>query len=230
MPRRLRIALPGVPMHIVQRGNNRSACFHSSGDYSRYLTDLEHLASELHCAVHAFVLMTNHVHLLLTPQRADSASLLMKHLGQRYAQYANRTYARTGSLWEGRFRSCIVCEEAYVLRCYRYIELNPVRAGMVRHPRDYPWSSYRFNAGVCYSGTLVAHASYQGLGSDQQARRDEYRKLVDSALGNQVLEDIRKATNGNFALGNECFRREIEAVLGRRASLGKPGRPSGRPI
>ena len=146
MPRRPRIALPGVPMHIVQRGNNRSACFHTSEDYTRYLRDLEDLAREFSCAIHAFALMTNHVHLLLTPQHTNGASFLMKHLGQRHAQHANRCYGRTGSLWEGRFRSCIVCDEAYVLRCYRYIELNPVRAGMVAHPREYPWSSYKANA------------------------------------------------------------------------------------
>ena len=212
-------------MHIVQRGNNRSACFYSRDDYTRYSSDLQRLASAFRCEIHAFVLMTNHVHLLLTPQQAESVSLLMKHLNQRYAQYANRTYARTGSLWEGRFRSCIVGDDVYVLRCYRYIELNPVRAAMVRHPRNYPWSSYRFNAEEASSGMLSEHACYQALGADAQARREEYRKLVDSELEREALEDIRKATNGNFVLGRERFQRDIEAALGRRASPGMPGRP-----
>jgi putative transposase len=132
--------------------------------------------------------MTNHVHLLLTPQHTNGASLLMKHLGQRYAQYANRCYGRTGSLWEGRFRSCIVCDEAYVLRCYRYIELNPVRAASSLIRVNYPWSSYRFNVEGRNSGMLVAHPCYRGLGADEQARRAAYRKLVDNALESETLE------------------------------------------
>jgi putative transposase len=146
MPRRARLSLPGIPWHIIQRGNNRAACFHAEEDYRLYLDYLKEFSAKFDCAVHAYVLMTNHVHLLLTPEHIDSAALLMKHLGQRYVQYVNRTYKRSGTLWEGRFRSCLTQSEQYVLACHRYIELNPVRAGMVKKPQDYPWSSYSANA------------------------------------------------------------------------------------
>src|SRR5438105_2497922 len=143
MPRRARLTAAGVPAHVIQRGNNRGACFFADDDYAFYVHYLEELAKQFGCAIHAYVLMTNHVHLLLTPEQANSASQLMKHLGQRYVQYVNRSYRRSGTLWEGRFRSCLTQEETYVLACYRYIELNPVRAQMARHPREYRWSSYR---------------------------------------------------------------------------------------
>jgi putative transposase len=143
MPRRARIQLPGVPVHLIQRGNNRSACFYADEDYRFYLDHLTEQATKHRCAIHAWCLMTNHVHLLVTPRHADSLSRLMKALGQRYVQYINRTYRRSGTLWEGRFRSCLLQEEAYVLACYRYIELNPVRACLVAHPAEYRWSSYR---------------------------------------------------------------------------------------
>ncbi len=133
-------------MHIIQRGNNRCACFHAADDYLYYLEHLDRFARRFGCAVHAYVLMTNHVHLLLTPDEADSASLLMKYLGQHYVQHINQRYGRTGTLWEGRFKSCLAQSQTYVLACHRYIEMNPVRAGMVAHPGQYRWSSYAVNA------------------------------------------------------------------------------------
>ena len=170
--------------------------------------------------------MTNHVHLLLTPQRPDSASLLMKHLGQRYVQYINRTYKRSGTLWEGRFRSCLTQTEDYVLACYRYIELNPVRAGMVNQPQDYRWSSYHTNALGKASSLITPHEEYLRLGRDEQTRLHAYRALFKSHLDEAIVGQIRNATNGNFALGSERFQREVEIVLGRRASRGQAGRPS----
>lgn len=150
MPRRARLLLPGVPLHIIQRGNNRQACFFGDDDYGFYLDWLTEHARKTGCKVHAYVLMTNHVHLLLSSSKPEGAGALMKALGQRYVQYVNRTYHRSGTLWEGRFRSCLVQEEAYLLACQCYIELNPVRAGMVRRPGDYRWSSYRANGlGEC---------------------------------------------------------------------------------
>ena len=146
MPRRARLSLAGIPWHIIQRGNNRSVCFFAEEDYRFYLDHLEKLARRFDCGMHAYVLMTNHVHLLLTPERTDSVALLMKHLGQRYVQYVNRTYRRSGTLWEGRFRSCLTQTEDYVLGCYRYIEMNQVRAAMVSQPQDYHWSSYHADA------------------------------------------------------------------------------------
>jgi putative transposase len=170
-------------------------------------------------------LMTNHVHLLMTPMERESAAQLMKNLGQRYVQYVNRTYRRSGTLWEGRFRSCIASGECYVLTCYRYIELNPVRAGTVSHPGDYAWSSYLANAqGRCSS--VVPHADYLALAESDGARREAYRDLFRAPPDAQLLAEIRSATNGNFALGSDRFQLEAAAALGRRVTRGKPGRPA----
>lgn len=146
MPRRARINLPNIPLHIIQRGNNRSACFFAGEDYRAYLGWLREYADKARCQIHAYVLMTNHVHLLLTARNTQGAGALMKALGQRYVQYINRSYRRSGTLWEGRYRSCLTQEDDYLLACMRYIELNPVRAAMVAHPGEYRWSSYRANA------------------------------------------------------------------------------------
>jgi len=225
LPRRPRVALAGVPVHVIQRGHNRDACFFADEDYALYLAHLAELSAKFGCAVHAYVLMTNHVHLLLTPQEGDAASLLIKHLGQRYVQYVNRAYRRSGTLWEGRFRSCVAQEEGYVLACQRYIELNPVRADMVTHPRHYRWSSYRTNAEGKASALLTPHAQYLALGPTDGARREAYRLLFRSELDPEVVQEIRDATNGNFALGGERFKKQVETMLGRRVSRGQRGRP-----
>ena len=225
MPRRARLRVAGLPLHLIQRGNNRSACFYADEDYARYLHHLEELSRKFRCAVHAYVLMTNHVHLLLTPSRKDGPSLLMKHLGQRYVQYINKTYRRSGTLWEGRFRSSIVQTQGYLLRCYRYIELNPVRPGMVCHPRDYRWSSYRANAEGEASRLLRPHEEYLALGSQEHERLAAYRELFRFELDCKQLEEIRTAVNGGFALGNERFKTEVAEMLGRRVQPGVSGRP-----
>ena len=226
MPRRARLSLPGIPWHIIQRGNNRSACFYAEEDYRRYLDTLREQAGKFGCTVHAYVLMTNHVHLLLTPARENSAGLLMKHLGQRYVQYVNRSYRRSGTLWEGRFRSCLTQSEEYVLACYRYIELNPVRAHMVRHPRDYRWSSYRVNAEGAADPLITAHAEYLRLGRTEPERHAAYRQLFQAHLDPERINEIRQATNGNCALGNERFKDQIGRMLKQRVTPGRSGRPT----
>lgn len=171
MPRRPGITLPGVPLHLIQRGNNRQACFFHQQDYLFYLEWLEEYAQTSECRIiHACVLMTNHVHLLITPESTGSAGDLMKRLGQRYVQYINRTYRRSGTLWEGRFRSCMTGEESYVLGCDRYVELNPVRAGIVEHPSEYRWSSYRANTQHEANVLIEPHETYQALGADLETR------------------------------------------------------------
>jgi len=175
--------------------------------------------------IHGYVLMTNHVHLLLTPSAKESIGLLMKQLGQRYVQYINRTYRRSGTLWEGRFRSCIVQDDKYLLSCLRYIELNPVRAGMVEHPADYRWSSYRINAQGEKSKLLKPHVMYEALGLTGAARQERYRELFRYELEPGLVDEIHRATNGNFVLGNEHFKEEISKTLGRRVMPGKAGRP-----
>ncbi|MBT9438503.1 MAG: transposase [Desulfobacterales bacterium] len=225
MPRRPRIIIPGVPLHLIQRGNNRQSCFYTDEDYCCYLDWLQQYSRDTGCSVHAYVLMTNHVHLFLTPADADSAGMLMKRLGQRYVQYVNRTYQRSGTLWEGRFRSCIAQQEEYLLACQRYIELNPVRAGIVAHPGEYRWSSYGYNGQGERSDLLSHHSVYQGLGRTSEERQAAYRELFRHELEPGVVDQIRQATNGNFALGNQRFKEEIAAMLGRRVTPGKAGRP-----
>jgi putative transposase len=225
MASRPRVTLGGVAVHVIQRGVDRQACFFTDADRSFYLEQLAKLASECGCLVHAYVLMTNHAHLLLTPARDDGPSRLMQRLGQRYVKAVNRAYGRTGTLWEGRFRSTLATDDSYVLACYRYIEMNPVRAAMVTDPRDYAWSSHRANAWGTPSAMLTAHGRYAALGNDDAARRAAYRALFGDRLDDAMLAEIRHATNGNYPLGGDRFRRQIEAMLGRRVTPGRPGRP-----
>lgn len=225
MPRRARLRLAGVPLHVIHRGNNRGTRFFAEDDYRRQLDHVERQSRESGCVVHAYVLTTNHVHLLFTPLATDSASLLMKHVGRRYVQYVNRTYRRSGTLWEGRFQSCLTQSEGGVLACYRYIELNPVRAGMRAHAREHPWSSCRANAEGRPDPPVTPQYGFERLGSAPEAHRAAYRGLFDACLEPSVIATIRDATNGNVALGDARYRSEVEASLGRRAGRGRPGRP-----
>jgi putative transposase len=194
MPRTARAVLAGLPLHVVQRGINRQQCFFSESDYLTYFRLLEELSVRFGCLLHAYCLMTNHVHLLLTPETSDSCALLMKNLGQRYVQRVNRQLERTGTLWEGRFKSCLVRSESYVLACYRYIELNPVRAGLVALPGQYRWSSYANNAEGRMGGSLSAHPVYEALGLDVEQRTLAYRRLCETPPQESEIEEIRKAT------------------------------------
>jgi putative transposase len=234
MARRARLLLPGVPLHIIQRGNNRQDCFRADDDYRQYLEWLAEYAKASGCRVHAYVLMSNHCHLLVSGRQPEGPAALMKALGQRYVQYFNRRYGRTGSLWEGRFRSCPVQQESYFMACQRYIELNPVRAGIVKRPGDYRWSSYRANAeGVAEEGPdasiVTPHALYRSLGVDDVRRHAAYRELHRLELEPHVIGAIRAATNGNYALGNERFAKKVAAVSGQRAVRGRAGRPRKKP-
>lgn len=229
MPRLPRLKLPNTPLHIIQRGNNRSACFAADEDCLFYLDHLSEISAKVGVAIHAYVLMSNHVHLLVTPQEAEGASQLMKRLGQRYVQYFNRAYQRTGTLWEGRFRSCVVGEEAYFLGCHRYIEMNPVRAGMVTHPGEYRWSSYGANALGDASLLIRPHAVYAGLGLTDEERQAAYRELFRYELDPGQVDEIRKATHGGLVLGSERFAQEVALLAGRRTQRGKAGRPFKQP-
>lgn len=225
MPRRARISLPNVPLQLIQRGNNRQACFFTDEDYLFYLDWLGESATKAGCVIHAYALMTNHVHLMLSSRTADGVGTMMKALGQRYVQYVNRAYQRSGTLWEGRFRSCLLQEENYLLACQRYIELNPVRAGMVDHPGEYRWSSYRANGQGEASLLVHPHEIYLALGADTEARQSAYRELFRYELEPGVVNQIRTATNGNYVLGDSRFAEQIAQTLGRRVQPGKPGRP-----
>jgi putative transposase len=230
MPRGARVILPGVPLHIVHRGNNRGECFFADADRRFYLCQLGEHLERFGCALHAFCLMSNHVHLLLTPDYPDSAALLMKRVAQRHAQYINRIYRRSGTLWEGRFRSCLVESECYLLACYRYIESNPVRAGLVSGAADYEWSSYRTNAQGLSNRFISPHPEYLRLGNAFAERLAVYRAQFARSNACAACEDeaIRNATKGGNALGGGAFRRHVSRVLGRRVEAGEPGRPRTR--
>jgi putative transposase len=217
MARPPRPVVPGVPLHITQRGNNRLNCFFASGDYPMYLDLLQSAAYDASCQVHAYVLMTNHVHLLVSPKHESGPSVLMKSLGERYVQYVNRRHSRTGALWEGRYHSCLVQSERYLMVCQRYIELNPVRAGLTIHPVDYPWSSYRRNAHGGGSFPVTPHELYDRLGSHASSREDAYRELFKDVLTEERLVELRQATHANRLLGTQKFKTEMTKMLGRPA-------------
>jgi putative transposase len=223
MARPVRLILPGVAVHIIQRGNNRGACFSEDSDYLTYLGYLRHLLRKYECRLHAYCLMTNHVHLLLTPPTADACGELMRDLGRCYVRYFNRRYGRTGTLWEGRFRSCIAESAHYVLACYRYIELNPVRARMTGHPIGYLWSSYAINAGMRSDALISHHSEYLALGSGDVVRHTAYRGLLDSPLDERLQQLIRDATNGGYPLASDAFKSVMKAPQGARMRRGRPG-------
>jgi putative transposase len=225
MARRPRLVFPALPLHIIQRGNNRNPCFACEADYLVYLTLARQYAIDAACHVHAYVLMTNHVHLLLSSDETGGPSLLMRRLGQHYVQYFNRRHARTGTLWEGRFRSCLVDHAHYLMICQRYIELNPVRAGMVGDPGLYRWSSHQANAYGEEDPLVTPHAVYTGLGGHEKERRATYRDLFRETLPDQLLGQIRQASNSNAPLGPQTFVDEISRKLGRPDGLGRRGRP-----
>lgn len=214
MPRQKRHFLPGVPCHLIQRGNNRQRCFFAHRDYVVYLHKLAKYSSKFDVAIHSFVLMTNHVHLLLTPSSASGVSKLMQSLGACYVRYVNNAYGRTGTLWEGRFKASLVDSDRYLLALSRYIELNPVRAKMVAHPGQYPWSSYQANAHGKPIRLLSQHDTYRALGSSPLARQAAYQRLFKENISERTLKRIRDASNKACVLGNESFKERVERQLG----------------
>ena len=223
MPRPLRLILPGVAAHIRQRGNNKAACFVEDADRLVYLAHLRELCKTLDCALHAYCLMTNHVHLLLTPVSATACASMMRDLGQRYVQYFNRRYQRSGTLWEGRYRSSIAESAYYVLACYRYIELNPVDAGMVQHPSAYLWSSYAANSGMRADPSLSPHAEYLALATDAGRRQAAYRALLEDRMDEALRRTIREALDGGYPLASDGFKSAVIEPLGHKTAPGKPG-------
>ena len=228
MARLPRYVLPGQPQHIIQRGNNRQAIFTRDEDF-QFFRDALVLAAKQHgLAVHAYVWMTNHIHLLATPENERSISHVFQSVGRKYVQYFNHTYGRTGTLWEGRYRATVVDSDAYLLKLMRYIELNPVRAGMVAHPGDYAWSSYARNADAKAGANgdwVEPHAVYLKLARDSRERLSAYRGLFSTAIDSADLAQIRDCTHKGWALGGEAFKAEIEQRTKRQAGSKGVGRP-----
>jgi putative transposase len=227
MPRLPRLIAPGQPHHVIQRGNNRQPIFADPGDYRAYLEWLEEASERFGLQVHAYVLMINHVHLLITPEHRESIGRSLQSVGRCYVQYFNYYSGRTGTLWEGRYRSTVIEAEDYLLACSRYMELNPVRAGLVRSPAHYRWSSYRCNAQGKADALLSSHPVYKRLGRSRAGRVEAYRALFRHALGDSIVEDLREATNKGWALGNDRFKAQLEALSRRRVSPLPRGRPKG---
>jgi putative transposase len=215
-----------MPQHVIQRGVNRSLLFAESSDYRFFADCLKTACDRFDCRIHAYVFMSNHVHLVMTPSIEGGVSNVMKLVGIRYVHYFNRKYSRTGTLWEGRYRAALIQLDRHLLTCYRYVELNPVRAGLSKDARDYPWSSYRANALGRRDPLVSPHDIYLGLGQTSDARRAGYRALVGDGLSDDAIDDIRRATNGGLVLGSKRFRDEVAALLKRRAEPARFGHRS----
>ena len=225
MPRQPRYYVPGIPQHVIVRGVDRQATFFSGEDYVLFKKALLKNADRYGAAIHAYVLMTNHVHLLLTPDEKRSLPQILQGLGRDFVQRVNRRYGRIGTLWQSRYKASLVQGERYLLHCQRYIELNPVRAGMVSDPADYPHSSYRHNALGDDDPVISPHAIYLNLSHEDTERHQRYRRLFETALDAKLVDDIRRTTNACRVLGNDAFKDQIESMLKRRVRPAKIGRP-----
>jgi putative transposase len=225
MPRKPRFYQPGLPVHVFQRGHNKEPVFFENKDYWVYLRFLKESAETCGCLIHAYVLMTNHVHLLVTPETSTAISSLFQSVGRHFVPYINKTYQLRGSLWEGRHKGNIIESEAYLLSCMRYIEMNPVRAGMVDHPAKYRWSSYAANAQGVDNAIIKVHEQYLVLGKTPEARQAGYRGFFEIKTDDNELEIIRASLYSGTPLGHDRFKKMIEVMTGRKVGLIKQGRP-----
>lgn len=223
--RRPRLELPGVPLHLTHRGVNRAATFLDDEDCAAYLQALALASSEHEVAVHAYVLMSTHVHLLVGAPRARAVSRMMQAVGRRYVLGFNARHGRTGTLWEGRFKSCLVDSDDYLLACLRYIELNPVRAAMVAWPWEHRWSSVHVHLGLRSSSRVSLHPAYPTLGGDHDSRVAAYRTLLLEPLTDDLLSSIRDHIRQERALGSPRFQAMVEKTLNRPAKVHLAGRP-----
>ena len=225
MARLPRYFAKGVPQHVILRGNNCEPIFANDEDCQFFKEVLLDASRRHELAIHAYVLMTNHLHLLASPASAESLPKTMQSLGRRYVQYFNYRYRRTGTLWEGRYRATVVDAESYLFECMRYIELNPVRAGMVANPGEFAWSSYGANGEGKDDPLVTGHSQYRRLGKDAAERQQAYRELVRQPMDTERLADVRDCTHKGWALGGERFKAKIEALGLRRTAPLPKGRP-----
>jgi putative transposase len=225
MARLPRLTLPGYPHHVIQRGNNRQAIFTKTDDYQRLLDLLDDNARQFEVAIHAYVLMSNHFHLLLTPQTADGLPQMMQAVGRRYVRYFNDAQQRSGTLWEGRYRSTLIQTERYLLACMAYIDLNPVRAGLVVQAADYPWSSHSHYIGRRTDKLLSPHPLVWELGNTPFAREVAYAEMVQAGINPVQQLALTKATLSGWALGEPDFVADLQKRTQRRVSKGQAGRP-----
>jgi len=225
MPRKPRFFLPGVPVHVVQRGHSREPVFFEDNDYLAYLRWLKEGAERYKVDVHAYVLTTHHIHILATAHERDGITRMMQYIGRHYVPYINHTYGTSGSIWEGRYKASLIHDEEYLLTCLRYIELNSVRADMVRFPAYYLWSSYRHNGQGKVNEVITPHAIYKALGRTNASRQEAYKALFKAHLDKGVLDEIRSAWQTGTLLGNDYFRQKIESKLKCKVGQARRGRP-----
>lgn len=228
MARLPRLTVAGYPHHVIQRGNNRQTIFKDEADYRTFLEFLGDYAAREKVAVHAYVLMTNHVHLLLTPETDAGVPQLMQALGRAYAQYFNHRYKRSGTLWEGRYRCTLVESDRYLLACMAYIDLNPVRAGLAAKPADYPWSSHGHYVGLKHDKLIAPHALFWGMGNTPFAREAAYADLVSHGLTPGQQDALTQSVLRGWALGSPAFMSDVQKRTGRRLSPRLAGRPHSR--
>jgi putative transposase len=225
MARLPRLTLSGYPHHVILRGNNRQDIFMSVADREFMLFVLSEEAKQHGVEVHAYVLMSNHIHLLLTPQRDQALPRMMQALGRRYVRHFNLRHGRTGTLWEGRYRSSLIQTERHLLACMVYLDLNPVRAGLVAYPSEHPWSSHGHYTGARVDKNLTPHALYWQLGNTPFDREAAYTDLVRAGLSANQVGALTQATLSGWALGDEGFKRGLQSQTERRVSPGRAGRP-----
>ncbi len=225
MARLPRLTLPDYPHHVIQRGNNRQPIFASPADYQRLLDLLEENAKKFAVAIHAYVLMSNHMHLLATPQTAEGLPLMMQALGRSYVRYFNATQQRSGTLWEGRYKSTLIQSERYLLACMAYIDLNPVRAGIAARAQDYPWSSHGHHIGLRCDRLITSHALFWELGNTPFAREAAYAEMVQAGINPVQQAALTDATLRGWALGEADFVANLQKRTQRRVSKGAAGRP-----
>jgi putative transposase len=225
MARLPRLTLPGYPHHVIQRGNNRQAIFAVASDYQTMLDLLDENAKKFGVAIHAYVLMSNHFHLLVTPQTMDGLPQMMQAVGRRYVRYFNDIHKRSGTLWEGRYKSTLIQTEPYLLTCMAYIDLNPVRGGLVTQARDYPWSSHEHYTGQRIDRLITPHALVWELGNTPFAREAAYAELVQNGISEVQRAALTDSTLGGWALGGGDFRVELQNRTERRVTKSTPGRP-----
>lgn len=225
MARLPRLVIPHQPHHVIQRGNNRHTIFVDAEDHAVFLGWLRESAKAFKVAIHAYVLMPNHLHLLATPSDETGLSRLMQWVGRHYVPYFNKKYARSGTLWEGRYRATVIDSERYFLICSRYIELNPLRAGLVADPLAYPWSSFAHHIGVKADPIITDHALYWSLGNTPFDRELAYKGMVEHGLSATDCRAITEATTKGWALGSEDFKAKLKGLTARRVTPAKRGRP-----
>ena len=225
MARLARLTIAGYPHHVIQRGNNRQAIFMDDVDRARLLDLLKAQAAVHQVAINAYVLMSNHLHLLLTPATAEGMPRMMQAVGRSYVRAFNRRHGRSGTLWEGRYRSTVIEAERHLLACMAYIDLNPVRAGLVAEPAEHPWSSHAALVGLRADGVVTPHPLYWALGNTPFARQQAYADAVQAGISQQQHAALGRAVHSGWALGDEDFLAQVQSEADRRVTPGRPGRP-----